>query len=209
MKIIEVKSLLLPEIKVISFGRFPDQRGYFSEIYKKSDFENLENGRIFGGLSFLQINEAYSKTGTVRGLHFQWDPVVGKLIRTIKGRMVDMIMDIRIGSPNLGKIILHDLPTSVETDSNQWLWIPPGFAHGNFFTEDSLIEYFCTNEYNPEGESGISPLSSDIDWSLCDTSLKVSFNKIVKEKILISDKDKGAGSVNEWLNSPLSKNFTY
>lgn len=209
MKIIDVKSLLLPEIKVIRFGRFPDQRGYFSEIYKKTDFGNLESGEIFGGLNFLQINEAYSKAGTVRGLHFQWDPAMGKLIRTIKGRMVDMIMDIRTGSPNLGKIILHDMSVSVEADSNQWLWIPPGFAHGNFFTVDSLVEYFCTSEYNPDGESGISPLSGDIDWSLCDNELKNKFDEIVGRSILISQKDKDAQNLKGWLDSSLSKNFTF
>lgn len=209
MKIIEVKSLLLPGIKVLKYGRFPDQRGYFSEIYKKSDFDNFEGDEIFRGLNFLQINEAYSKAGTVRGLHFQWEPPMGKLIRTIRGHMVDMIMDIRIGSPNLGKIILHDMPTQVDDDSSQWLWIPAGFAHGNFFTEDSQVEYFCTSEYNPQAESGISPLSSDIDWTLSDKDLKNSFDKITQSEILISDKDKGALSVKDWVNSPLSKNFIF
>lgn len=209
MKIIETKELKLSGVKVIKYGRFPDHRGYFSETYKRSDFDSLGEGKIFKGISFPQINEAFSKNGTVRGLHFQWKPAMGKLIRTVSGHMIDMVMDIRIGSPTLGKIILHDMPVSSEADFNQLLWIPEGFAHGNFFLEDSLIEYFCTGEYNPKGESGISPLSKDLDWSFSDKNLKKMFDVIVSGNMLISDKDKSAMSVNEWLNSPLSKNFTY
>lgn len=208
MKIIEIEQLKLPGVKVIKYGRFPDPRGYFSEVYKRSDFDFLGEGKIFKGISFLQINEAFSKKGTVRGLHFQWEPAMGKLIRTISGHMIDMVMDIRVGSPTLGKVILHDMPVFSEADSNQLLWIPEGFAHGNFFLEDSLIEYFCTSEYNPDGESGISPLSGDIDWSLCDKQLKDKFDGVVGGSILISQKDKDAQNLRGWLDSPLSKNFT-
>lgn len=208
MKIIDINSLALPEVKVIHYGRFPDDRGYFSEVLKKSDFDNLEEGKFFGGVEFVQINEAYSKAGTVRGLHFQWDLPMGKLIRTIRGHMIDIIMDIRQGSPNLGKIIMNDMPVKVDEENNQLLWIPPGFAHGNFFPEESMVEYFCTSEYNPSGEGGISPLSTDFDWSLCDPKLKEKFEEIVGGGLLISQKDKDAQTLKGWLDSPLSKNFT-
>ena len=97
---------------------------------------------------------------------------MGKLVRTLSGRMVDMILDIRKGSTTFGKIIAYDMPSEHEADYNEWIWVPPGFAHGNFFTEDSTIEYFCSGEYSPGCEAGISPLAADIDWSLCEGSLK-------------------------------------
>ncbi|MEK7124257.1 MAG: hypothetical protein AAB877_01040, partial [Patescibacteria group bacterium] len=73
---------------------------------------------------------------------------------------------------------------------------------------DSLVEYFCTSEYNPGGESGISPLSEDLDWSLCDKKLKDQFDAIVSGSILISQKDKDAQNLKGWLDSPLAKNFS-
>lgn len=208
MNIDEVTSSALEEVKSIRYKRFKDHRGYFTEIMRKSDLDSIENGTIFRGLEFLQVNESFSKTGTMRGLHFQWDPFMGKLIRTISGRMIDMVMDIRKGSRNFGKIILYDMPSSSDDDYGTWLWVPVGFAHGNFFTENSTIEYLCTGGYNPEGEAGISPLSKDIDWSLCDKLLRDEFLKITQgNNLLMSDKDRGGYSLKTWSEMSESDKF--
>ena len=208
MNIEEVKNLALTGVKSIRYKRFVDHRGYFTETMRKSDLDVIENGSIFKQVNFVQSNESFSKKGVVRGLHFQWDPYMGKLIRTIEGRMVDMVMDIRKGSKNFGQIILFDMPSNRDDDFGTWLWVPVGFAHGNFFTEDSIIEYYCTGSYNPQGEAGISPLSEDIDWSLCDKSLLDEFIKITQsDKLLMSDKDKEGHSLETWSQMPESDKF--
>jgi dTDP-4-dehydrorhamnose 3,5-epimerase len=209
MKILEVKTLAIEPVKVIRFGRFRDHRGYFTEHYRKSDFQHHPELTFFKGVDFLQANESFSRTGTVRGLHFQWNPYVGKLVRTLTGRMVDMVLDIRTGSPTFGKIILYDMPVDRSGDFHEWIWVPPGFAHGNFFTEDTLIEYYCTGQYNPDCEAGICPLSKDIDWQLCEPKLRELFDSIVPETELISDKDRDGFSVSGWQSNPDSKNFVY
>ena len=209
MKLLEVKALQIEGIKVIRFTKFCDHRGYFVEHYRKSDFANHPDMAFMKGVEFVQCNESYSKKGTVRGLHFQWNPYMGKLVRTLTGRMIDMVLDIRKGSPTFGKIILYDMPADNKTDYSEWIWVPPGFAHGNFFTEDTTIEYFCSGEYSPGCEAGISPLSKDIDWSLCDKELKKLYDKIVPTTSLITDKDKNGFSVNGWNSDERSNNFIY
>ena len=134
---------------------------------------------------------------------------MGKLVRTLTGRMIDMVLDIRKGSPTFSKIILYDMPADHKTDYHEWIWIPPGFAHGNFFTEDTMIEYFCSGEYSPGCEAGISPLAEDIDWTLCDPNLKDLFDSVAPLTSLISDKDKNGLSVNEWSRDERSNNFVY
>ena len=99
---------------------------------------------------------------------------MGKLVRTLTGRMVNLIIDIRKGSPTFGKMIGYDMPGRLDAEFAEWIWVPPGFAHGNLFTEDTLIEYFCSGEYSQGCEAGISPLSLDIDWSLCAPASRVS-----------------------------------
>lgn len=209
MKIKDVKSLRIPEVKVICFARFPDHRGYFTEHFRKSDLLTHPDLGCFQKVEFVQCNESYSKKGTIRGLHFQWNPYMGKLIRTIRGRMVDMVLDIRKGSPTLGKIMLYDMPADPGLPDQQWIWVPPGFAHGNFFPAESIIEYFCTGHYSPDCEAGISPMAKDIDWSICDTELKKVFDICVFSTKLISDKDKNGFTLQEWLENENSDKFIY
>jgi dTDP-4-dehydrorhamnose 3,5-epimerase len=210
MKIIEVKSLAIPAIKVIRFGRFCDQRGYFTEPFRKSDFLNHPQMTFMKGVEFLQANESFSKPNVVRGLHFQWNPYMGKLVRPLNGRMVDLVLDIRQGSPTLGKIIAYEMPTQPQADYNEWIWVPPGFAHGNFFTEESAIEYFCSGEYSPGCEAGISPLAADLDWSLCDPALKQEFDAVISSSaLLMTDKDKNGFQLQAWLADERSNNFVY
>lgn len=208
MKNPTVKTLKFREVKVIQFGRYADHRGYFTELYKKSDFDQLEKG-FLKNIKFTQVNESHSQKGVIRGLHFQWNPYMAKLVRTIQGHMVDLVLDIRLDSPTFGKIIAHDMPSAPNLPEDQWIWVPQGFAHGNFFLKETTIEYFCTGEYNPDCEAGISPLAKDLDWSSCDKKLKKLFDQTVKGKRLISEKDEKGFTLEEWKKDPRSKNFVY
>lgn len=206
MKITSVKTLEFPEIKTITFARFADDRGYFTELYRKSDIFSHPDLIFLKNIEFLQSNESFSKKGVIRGLHFQWDPYMGKLVRTISGHMIDMFLDIRKNSPYYGRIVCYDMPAN-NTGHGEWIWIPPGFAHGNIFLENTLIEYYCTGEYNPDCESGISPLSDDINWEMCDSELEKRFKEVVSGNLYISDKDRNAMSVSEWYRDVRSDKF--
>ena len=209
MKVVDVRSLALPEIKVIRYGRFPDNRGFFSEHFRRSDFSTHPQLDFVKAVEFLQCNESYSKPGTVRGLHFQWNPYMGKLVRTLQGRMIDLVLDIRKGSPNLGKIIGYDMPADHHAEYAEWIWVPPGFAHGNLFTQSSHVEYFCSGEYSPGCEAGISPLAADIDWSLFDAELREEFDTIISGNPLITDKDRNGHTLASWIENPDSEQFIY
>ena len=205
MKILGIESVVFPEIKVIKFARFADERGYFTELYKKSDFEQID---FLKGETFVQNNESYSKKGVIRGLHFQWNPYQKKLIRTVNGSIIDLFLDIRIGSPTFGKIGSYKLENKPENNYSEWIWIPIGFAHGLFLLEDSTIEYYCTEEYSPLTEASISPMASDIDWSLVDletaTTYKQSFSTAN-----VSEKDKQGITLTQWTNDERNKFYSY
>lgn len=207
MRILEVKNLAIDGVKVIRFGRFPDNRGYFAETFRRSDVASNPELSFLTSFDFPQTNESFAREGVIKGLHFQWEPPLAKLFRTISGHMVDMILDIRKNSPTLGKIILYDLPASANEDFNEWIWLPPGLAHGSFFLEDSLNEYFFTANYTPQAEAGISPLSEDLDWSLADARLKQQFEQLKQGDILISGKDKAGMSFTDWQKDERSNNF--
>jgi dTDP-4-dehydrorhamnose 3,5-epimerase len=207
VKILDASDLVIPDIKVIRFARFRDHRGYFTEHFRKSDF--LSRLPFMKDVEFLQCNESASKSGTVRGLHFQWNPYMGKLVRTLSGHMVDLVLDIRKGSPTFGKILAYDMPASPSAEFAEWIWVPPGFAHGNFFMADSLIEYFCSGEYSSGCEAGVSPLAHDMDWSLCDPTLKNDFDAIVMNTALMTDKDRNGYSLATWLDSRNSNQFVF
>jgi dTDP-4-dehydrorhamnose 3,5-epimerase len=209
VKILDVKQLELPEIKAIRFARFGDHRGYFTEHFRDSDFRTNPLTPFMQDVEFVQANESFSKTGVVRGLHFQWNPYMGKLVRTLHGHMVDIVLDIRKGSPTFGKAIAYDMLSDRSEDFNEWIWVPPGFAHGNMFLEDTSIEYFCSGEYSPGNEAGISPLAEDIDWSLCDENLKNVIRETASSTALISDKDKNGLTLSAWESDERSDNFIY
>jgi dTDP-4-dehydrorhamnose 3,5-epimerase len=208
MKILDIKYLEIPDIKVIRFGRFLDHRGYFTEQFRKSDIVN-SGVESLKNVEFVQGNHSYSKKGVIRGMHFQWNPYMGKLIRTLSGNMTDLVLDIRKDSPSFGKAIGYEMPSSEERNYDEWIWVPPGFAHGNFFTEDSNIEYLCSGEYSQGCEAGISPLAKDIDWSLCNTGIRKVFNIIAEPPNLMTDKDKNGLSLEEWAKNEKSDNFIY
>lgn len=208
MKILYVKKLLLPDIKIVGFAKFSDERGYFTEHFRKSDLFNHPDLPEMKGLDFVQANQSYSRKDVVRGLHFQWNPFMGKLVRTVSGHMIDLALDIRKGSDTFGKLILYDMPALQGKDFDEWIWIPPGFAHGNCFLEDTVIEYFCTGEYSQGCEAGISPLARDIDWSFCDKRI-VNLCKEIFQKPIMTDKDRNGLSMKDWLKDERSNNFIF
>ena len=209
MKILKVMSLALPEIKVIQYKRFTDERGYFTEAFNKAEFDSNVELSFLKDTQFVQANESYSKKNAVRGLHFQWSPYQAKLIRTVFGHMTDLIMDIRKGSPTYGKIIAYDLPADHEREYGELIWVPVGFAHGGYYPEESQIEYLCTSNWNPQNEAGIFPMAPDIDWSLCDVGLKTKFDEVVGGTPLISDKDKNGFTLAQWSQSPNADQFLH
>ncbi len=208
MKLLSIQSLAIPEILVLRFARFSDSRGYFTETFRFSDIAQHPLAGSLAGVRFVQANESYSHAGVIRGLHFQWNPYVGKLVRTISGRMIDLAADIRLGSPTFGKIIAFDMPSPWDAAEGTWIWVPPGFAHGNLFRQPTQIEYLCSGEYNPGCEGGISPLAPNLDWSLCDLSLKALFDDTAPEANM-TDKDRRHPTLLQWKNDPRSENFRY
>lgn len=158
------------EVKLIEPKRFNDDRGYFSETFKKSNFEEMGIKN-----SFNQDNQSFSVKGTLRGLHFQNPPFAqGKLVRVVKGKILDVAVDVRRGSPTFGKYVMREL----SEDNFKMLWVPEGFAHGFLALEDSLVLYKATSEYNKESEAGLI-------WN--DSTVNVRWPDIEK---VISEKDK-------------------
>ena len=182
-----------------------DHRGYFTETFRASDFINNELNIFPNGI--MQTNESFSQKNVLRGLHFQWNPNMGKLIRTIAGHMVDLILDLRQDSPTQGKIMAFDMLSKATDTSSSWIWVPEGCAHGNFFLEDSYIEYFCSSSYNGESEAVVSPFAQDIDWSICDAELKNKFFEL-KDTFIATPKDINGLSVKEWLSKNEANIFT-
>jgi dTDP-4-dehydrorhamnose 3,5-epimerase len=138
---------------------FADERGYFFESFNHAAFSEAGLETVF-----VQDNQSLSVRGALRGLHFQNPPhAQGKLVRVVKGAVMDIAVDIRKKSPTYGRYIKVEL-----TEENKlMLWIPPGFAHG-FITlvDDTLFLYKCTSLYNKESESGIvwNDAALNIDW---------------------------------------------
>jgi len=155
------KSLSIPEVILVEPKVYPDDRGYFLESFKSSDF-------IANGLPecFVQDNFSFSKKNVLRGLHFQKNPKEqGKLIFVIKGSVWDVAVDIRRNSPTFSKWIAVEL-----TDKqHEMLYIPAGFAHGFLsLTEEVYLIYKCTKEYDPMLDSGIRWDDPDIgiEWPI-------------------------------------------
>lgn len=206
MLVEDIRALELSEIKIIKYKRFEDHRGYFTENYRQSDFTKLCDS--LNTFEVVQMNESFSHKGVVRGLHFQWNPFMGKLVRCLTGSMIDLVLDVRPESNTFGKAIGYEMIGQQNTSKDEWIWVPPGFAHGNIFLEDSLIQYLCTGEYSQNCEAGISPLATDIDWSLCSKSLYQKIQSCLSESKLITEKDLNGLSIQAWATDERRKNFT-
>ncbi len=205
MIIKKITDFQIKDVKLINYEHFIDKRGFFTESYRISDFN--DNGLNFFSEGVVQTNSSFSRRNVLRGLHFQWNPLMGKLVRTISGHMVDLILDLRYDSPTQGKIMAFNMPANSTDVTNSWIWVPEGCAHGNFFLEDSYIEYFCSGSYNRECEAGISPFAEDIDWSICDPKLKNLFADL-KDSFIATSKDINGLSVKQWLDREDSRNIT-
>lgn len=151
--------LELPGIILIEPKVFSDDRGFFLETYKYSDFSRY-------GISeqFVQENHSHSAQGTLRGLHYQKTPKAqGKLVRVVLGEIFDVVVDIRKGSPQYGRWI----GISLSAQNNKILYIPPGFAHGAcVISEEAELLYMVTEEYAPASEAGViwNDPALAIDW---------------------------------------------
>ena len=159
-------------VYVIEPKVFGDARGYFFESFSEREFKEE-----VGDIHFVQDNESMSKYGVMRGLHFQRPPYAqSKLVRCVKGQVVDVAVDIRKGSPTYGQ---HVAVLLTEENHRQF-FIPQGFAHGfAVLSESAVFQYKCDNFYHPEADGGISILDDTlgIDWGL------------PMEEALVSEKD--------------------
>ena len=152
---------------------FGDSRGYFFESFSERDFK-----REVADVDFVQDNESKSSYGVVRGLHFQKPPYAqAKLVRVVKGKVLDVAVDLRKDSPTFGQYAAMEL----SEENHRQMFIPRGFAHGfSVLSEEVIFQYKCDNYYAPQSEGAVAwdDPDLDIDW------------KIPAEKVLLSEKDK-------------------
>ena len=155
-----VKSTLFKEVFLLKSKIFKDKRGAFSEKYQRLGFLKALGSKI----DFCQDNFSHSKKGVLRGLHYQIYPYTqSKLVTVIQGRVLDVVVDVRKGSPTFGKYLTQEL----SDQNNLQLFIPRGFAHGYItLSEHSIFYYKVDNYYSPSHEVSIAPndIDLDIDW---------------------------------------------
>lgn len=177
-----IEGLLILEPRI-----FKDARGYFFESFSQREFEEK-----VGPVHFVQDNESMSSYGVMRGLHFQRPPYTqSKLVRCVRGAVLDVAVDIRQGSPTYGQHVAVELTA----ENHRQFFIPKGFAHGfAVLSETAVFQYKCDEFYHPEADAGISILdeSLGIDW------------RIPMDKAILSDKDTRHGMLADF-QSP----FTY
>ncbi len=167
-----IEGVLIIEPKV-----FGDSRGYFFESFSQRDFDEKVVPILGHKVIFVQDNESMSTYGVMRGLHFQRPPYTqSKLVRCVKGAVLDVAVDIRKGSPTYGKHVAVELTE----DNHRQFFVPRGFAHGfAVLSETAVFQYKCDEFYHPEADDGINILDKNmgIDW------------KISMDKVLLSEKD--------------------
>jgi dTDP-4-dehydrorhamnose 3,5-epimerase len=177
------------DVVVVTPKVIGDDRGFFMETYRVDNFRDL-------GLptDFVQDNHSRSARGVLRGLHFQWSPPMGKLMRVTSGAAYLVAVDIRKGSPTLGQWVGFE----ITADNKKQVWAPYGFARGFCaLTDGAEVQYKCTGIYNNGGESGIyyADPAINVDWPI--------------QQPQVSEKDSKAQTLAEWLESPLSNNIIY
>ena len=165
----EVIKTAIEGVFIIEPKVFGDARGYFFESFSEREFREK-----VGDIHFVQDNESMSKYGVMRGLHFQRPPYAqSKLVRCVKGKVIDVAVDIRKGSPTYGQHVA----VLLTEDNHRQFFIPQGFAHGfAVLSENAVFQYKCDNFYHPESDGGISILdeSLGIDWGLSMSEALVS-----------------------------------
>ena len=181
----------IPEVLIVRPRLFPDDRGWFTEVARTDVFAELGHGLP---VTFAQVNQSRSERGVIRGLHFQWDPPQGKLMRVVTGRAFMVAVDIRPGSPTLGRHVSLE----ASADEPVLFWAPATFARGFAVLSDvAEIEYFCTAPYNPAAESGIrwDDPGVGIEWPVAEP--------------LLSGKDAAAPSLSDWLARAEARAFSW
>ena len=184
-----VESKHLNGVVVLVPDAFEDDRGFFMETFHAGQFRALQ---LPG--DFPQDNQSRSRRGVIRGLHFQWDPPMGKLMRVTFGSAFLVAVDIRRGSPTLGKWF----GLEVSAENRKQVWAPPGFARGFCVLSDYAdVQYKCTGTYNSRAESGIrwNDPAIGVEWPVSEPTL--------------SPKDREARTLAEWLRTSESTQFTY
>ena len=174
MKVIKT---MIDGVFIIEPKVFGDARGYFFESFSQRSFDEEVTPFLGHTINFVQDNESMSSYGVMRGLHFQFPPFTqSKLVRCVKGAVLDVAVDIREGSPTYGQHVAVELTG----ENHLQFFIPRGFAHGFAVLSDmAVFQYKCDEFYHPEADGGVSILdeSLDIDW------------RIPTEKALLSEKD--------------------
>lgn len=186
-----LESIHFDDVVVMVPEVFADARGFFMESYRADQFRDLRLPT-----EFVQENQSRSSKGVLRGLHFQWDPPMGKLMRVIHGAAFVVAVDIRKGSPTLGRWF----GTELSAENKKQMWAPYGFARGFCaLTEGCEVLYKCTGIYNPKAEGGINFADPDlgIRWP---TDLATA---------VTSERDRRAPTLAQWLASPLSQYVKY
>jgi dTDP-4-dehydrorhamnose 3,5-epimerase len=169
----EVRKTEIEGVVIIEPRIFKDDRGYFYESFSQREFEE----KVYR-TTFVQDNQSKSSYGVLRGLHFQKPPYCqSKLVRCIKGAVLDVAVDIRKGSPTFGKYVAVEL----SEDNHRQFFVPRGFAHGfAVLTPEAVFQYKCDNFYNKESEGSVA-------WN--DPQLAIDW-RIPADKVLLSEKDK-------------------
>jgi dTDP-4-dehydrorhamnose 3,5-epimerase len=171
----EIEGVVIIEPRI-----FKDDRGYFYESFSQREFEEK-----VCRTTFVQDNQSKSSYGVLRGLHFQKPPYCqSKLVRCIKGAVLDVAVDIRKGSPTFGKYVAVEL----SEDNHRQFFVPRGFAHGfAVLTDEAVFQYKCDNFYNKDSEGSVA-------WN--DAELAIDWG-IPADKVLLSEKDKLSKSIKE------------
>ena len=168
----------IPGVLILEPRVFEDARGYFFESFSQREFDEKVVPLLGHPVNFVQDNESMSAFGVVRGLHFQRPPFTqSKLVRCVRGRVLDVAVDIRRGSPTFGRHVAVEL----SEDNHRQFFIPKGFAHGfAVLSETAVFQYKCDEFYHPEADAGIQLLDPalGIDW------------RIPLESAILSDKDR-------------------
>lgn len=174
-----IETLNIEGLLLVTPRRHGDARGWFSEVFREDLF-----CRAAGDVRFVQHNQSYSKPkGTVRGLHFQLEPrAQGKLVRCLRGRVLDVAVDLRASSPTYGRHVAVEL----SAENGRQLWIPSGFAHGFCTIEDNCeLAYLVTDYYSPEHDRGLAwnDPALGIDWPVAEPEAVLSAKDLRQPKL--------------------------
>ena len=170
----EIIKTAIKDVLIIEPRVFKDARGYFFESFSKREFDEKVTPILGHSINFVQDNESMSRRGVMRGLHFQRPPFTqSKLVRCVRGAVLDVAVDIRKGSPTYGQHVAVELTE----ENHRQFFVPRGFAHGFAVLSDiAVFQYKCDEFYHPEADGGISIVDNSlgIDWKVSDAEAILS-----------------------------------